>query len=88
MIDKKTERNIRVELRYDELMKSGRRGHYETLFQVVREEVESAYLAGAEQMRERVLLALPGGYSVDPQAFADTVRALPLDDANTGGNNG
>lgn len=29
----------RVEARYDELMRDGKRGHYETIFQIVREEV-------------------------------------------------
>ena len=36
----KTERNKRVQQRYDELMREGKHGHYETLFRVVREEVE------------------------------------------------
>ncbi len=34
------ERAIRVAARYDELMREGKHGHYETLFRVVREEVE------------------------------------------------
>ena len=38
---KKSERNARVQARYDELMREGRHGHYETLFRIVREEVES-----------------------------------------------
>ena len=33
-------RNKRVQSRYDELMKVGRHGHYETMFQIVREEIE------------------------------------------------
>lgn len=36
----KTERNIRVQARYDELMKEGKHGHYEAMFKIVREEVE------------------------------------------------
>lgn len=36
------ERNARVQARYDELMREGRHGHYETMFRVVREEVERA----------------------------------------------
>lgn len=36
------ERNARVQRRYDELMREGAHGHYETLFRVVREEVERA----------------------------------------------
>lgn len=37
----KTARNCRVQGRYDELMREGKHGHYETMFRVVREEVES-----------------------------------------------
>lgn len=37
-----SERNFRVQARYDELMREGKRGHYETMFRVVREEVERA----------------------------------------------
>lgn len=33
------ERNARVQARYDELMREGKHGHYETLFKVVNEEV-------------------------------------------------
>lgn len=36
------ERNGRVQARYDELMRAGKHGHYETMFQVVREEVARA----------------------------------------------
>lgn len=36
----KSERNARVQARYNELMITGKRGHYETMFRVVREEVE------------------------------------------------
>lgn len=36
------ERNKRVEARYDELMREGKHGHYETMFRVVREQLESA----------------------------------------------
>jgi hypothetical protein len=50
-MEQKTERNIRVQARYDELMREGKRGHYETLFRVVREEVEAERerWAGVEQ---------------------------------------
>ena len=34
-------RNARVQHRWDELMREGKHGHYETLFRVVREEVET-----------------------------------------------
>lgn len=40
ILSEKEDRNKRVQTRYDELMKIGRHGHYETLFQIVREEVE------------------------------------------------
>lgn len=38
----KSQRNARVRSRYDELMREGKHGHYETMFRVVREEVERA----------------------------------------------
>lgn len=38
--EQKTQRNIRAQARYDELMREGKHGHYETMFQVIREEVE------------------------------------------------
>ena len=41
-MNKATARNIRVQNRYDELMTIGRHGHYETMFRIVREEVELA----------------------------------------------
>jgi hypothetical protein len=41
-MDDKIERNARVQARYDELMREGKHGHYETLFRIVREEVERA----------------------------------------------
>ena len=40
--DEKCARNARVQSRYDELMREGKHGHYETMFRVVREEVERA----------------------------------------------
>jgi|WetSurSiteA1Bulk_404760.scaffolds.fasta_scaffold130619_2 hypothetical protein len=39
-IEQKTARNRRVQARYDQLMTEGKHGHYETMFRVVREEVE------------------------------------------------
>lgn len=38
----KNERNARVQARYDALMAGGKHGHYETMFKIVREEVEAA----------------------------------------------
>jgi hypothetical protein len=40
-MEQKTERNARVQSRYDALMREGKHGHYETMFRVVREEVEA-----------------------------------------------
>ena len=48
-MEQKNERNSRVQGRYDELMHEGRRGHYETMFRIVREEVSSAVLADRRQ---------------------------------------
>ena len=36
----KNERNARIQARYDELIADGKHGHYETMFMVVREEIE------------------------------------------------
>lgn len=44
-VDEKTERNRRVQVRWDELRRIGAHGYYETLFQVVHEEVERARTA-------------------------------------------
>lgn len=46
--DEKQMRNARVQQRYDELACAGKHGHYETLFQVVREEVERVKSVGAK----------------------------------------
>lgn len=43
--DAQAQRNARVQARYDELQHIGKHGHYETMFQVVREEVERALRA-------------------------------------------
>lgn len=45
MSDEKAQRNARVERRYDDLMTTGKHGHYETMFRVVREEIEGATIA-------------------------------------------
>jgi|GEM_PF-6324256 len=47
-VQTKTERNKRVQARYDELMREGKHGHYETMFRVVREEVDAALDLAAE----------------------------------------
>ena len=67
-LDQKTERNCRVQARYDELMREGKHGHYETVFRVVREEVEAereqqaaqikALRADAERLRSAMQEAL------------------------------
>ena len=45
----KLERNKRVQERYDALMAEGEHGHYETMFRVVREEVERALADKADK---------------------------------------
>lgn len=47
----KSERNGRVAARWDELSAAGRHGHYETLFQIVREEVKPLEQANEELIR-------------------------------------
>lgn len=62
----KSERNRRVSARWDELSAAGKHGHYETLFQVVREEVERAdepreeIIRGMTEMAERFTLRMDG----------------------------
>jgi hypothetical protein len=51
-----TARNIRVQNRYDELMTIGKHGHYETMFQVVREETESLRQQLADSQKQVTLL--------------------------------
>jgi hypothetical protein len=36
----KTERNKRIQARYNQLMVEGKHGHWETIFRIVREEIE------------------------------------------------
>ena len=40
-METKTERNCRVQNLYDRLMSDGKHGHYETMFRIVRLEVEA-----------------------------------------------
>lgn len=55
----RTARNIRVQGRYDQLMAEGKHGHYETMFRVIREEVDAAeteaYAEGRADERAQVL---------------------------------
>lgn len=46
-----SERNRRVSHRWDELSASGKHGHYETLFHIIREEVQRAEEANEEMIR-------------------------------------
>lgn len=63
-------RNFRVQARYDELRAEGKHGHYETLFRVVREEVDRASLYDlAQQALQRQ--AEP----VDTEAWATGLAA-------------
>lgn len=58
--EEKCQRNARVQARYDELMREGKHGHYETMFRVVHEEVEAARQStapSAEDVAEAVRLA-------------------------------
>lgn len=70
-MESKEARNARVQARWDELWREGKHGHYETLFCVVREEVERAaalaepqevdvddYIAGLEPERQSAIAKL------------------------------
>jgi hypothetical protein len=58
-LEQKSERNKRVQARYDELTHEAKHGHYETMFLVVREEVE----------RERARCAIVVRRNFLPQAL-------------------
>ena len=79
--EQKTARNARVQRRYDELMREGRHGHYETMFRVVREEVEAALAAGVAAERERIAAEFDardkgvGGF-YDAHEPAEIIRAM------------
>jgi hypothetical protein len=64
--DEKTARNRRVQARYDELMRQGKHGHYETMFRVVHEEVDraqtEAYAEGRKDEAEAEKAAVAEGY--------------------------
>lgn len=49
----KTARNSRVAIRLDELMSQGKHGFYESVFRVVREEIETEREACAKVCEER-----------------------------------
>ena len=66
-METKTERNCRVQKLYDELMTEGKHGHYETMFRIVRLEVEA----------EREACAALAEYTAagrDAEAIADAIR--------------
>lgn len=50
--DEKTAINKRVQARYDELMREGKHGHYETMFRVVHEERAAAAGQGRAELIE------------------------------------
>jgi C4-dicarboxylate-specific signal transduction histidine kinase len=66
-LEQKTERNCRVQARYDELMREGKRGHYETMFRVVREEV----------LRDREKLCAALGLAREGYA-SEAITGLPV----------
>ena len=67
----KEERNARVQARYDELMREGKRGHYEALFRVVLEEVKRDRVASATIIEGHEELGEPR------LALADQIRHRP-----------
>lgn len=54
--EEKCERNARVQSRYDELMREGKHGHYETMFRVVHEEFERGRQQGpSDGMKQAIV---------------------------------
>lgn len=73
----KCERSRRVSARYDELMREGKHGHYETMFRVVREEVEASrrtYRASEEA--EARIAELEEEVAVDDKLLATQYRLM------------
>jgi len=70
----KNERNARVQQRYDELASAGKRGHYETMFKVVREEVEAERSRNATVLRN-VIQAIDDNDDIAAYAYAKTALA-------------
>jgi hypothetical protein len=64
-MEQKTQRNIRVQVRYEELMREGKRGHYETMFRIVREEVE-AERERCAAIADKMKMGMPGHTSPHP----------------------
>lgn len=84
-MDEKSGRNARVQRRYDDLMLEGKHGHYETMFRVVREEVERLArerdgLKEQIEVRNQIAQAREEGFTRcraerdELQAFADWVE--------------
>ena len=74
-MNESTARNIRVQDRYDELMRIGKHGHYETMFQVVREETESLrqQLAAAHELIRLIFESTPPYHEDGSNVFSDSV---------------
>ena len=70
-LEQKTERNCRVQARYDELMREGKRGHYETMFRVVREEVE----AERNRLAQKFMVAADAAHKAGHYAKRDELSA-------------
>jgi hypothetical protein len=68
--EEKCERNKRVQARYDELMQAGKHGFYESMFRVVREEVERD--RNASQRTEQQA----GAAALQPSASAEPVQEV------------
>lgn len=70
------QRNARVQSRYDELMRMSKHGHYETLFQVVREEVFREREACAQRLDAEADALLDGQSPKFAQVCSEMAAAL------------
>lgn len=68
-MEAKSARNARVSARYDALMAEGKHGHYETMFRVVREEVERAAPEAAEPVAPAAKIVMKGGEIVKAATY-------------------
>ena len=73
----KQERNSRVADLYDELARAGKHGHYESLFRIVRIEVERAIAARDAQWREMLGEPVGGGLINDEWRHFYAIKDKP-----------
>lgn len=70
-MDDNTERNAKVQARYDAMMADGKHGHYETMFKLVHEQVD----AERERCAALVQAAREGEADTDFRSILSRIRS-------------